>query len=197
MGNLLKTGPGQDPPEAPETAPRPTRAIFSHKLAEQARNPGLKDAAIIEQFGTAAELHELAENIRDRRAKLPPYRYVKCNNPACGRKVRVPYDSPVNGTTGCLVCNFGGFREIGFMIEMSAKEAAQYDKDYDDAFRKWAEQMEKATLHLTNEKLKANGQEPITLEQLRAGREREWAEQCERTRMIAEKRKARQAEVET
>ena len=139
-------------------------------------------------------LHELAEKVRDRRAKLPRYRYVKCNNPACSRRVRVPYDSPVNEKTGCFTCNFGGFRDVGFMVPMSAKEAAEYDRDEETANRVWLEKREKADLYGTNEKLKAEGKEPITLEQLRAERQHYWKVQQEHTEKMGAKLRAANAE---
>jgi hypothetical protein len=173
MEKLLKTGPGTDTTPADLPPPRQTEKLFMHDMNKDGRIPGPDDRELVARHATDAEVAELAKKIRARRAALPPFRFVKCSDPRCGYKARIPYESPVTAGRICIRCNIWAMKEGGFLVEMTKAEAEQFLADEAAAFKKRCEESERREFNWTNDRLRAEGKEPMALEAFRTMRQKQ------------------------
>lgn len=121
------------------------------------------------KYGTRAELGELEAKIRARRAKLPKFVYEVCDG--CGRKWKSLFGDrdlePAGVKRPCIRCNIQRFEGGGFMREMDKKEAAAFDREEAEKWKKGMEKTFRASLFNRNMERQQRGLEPLSPEQFR------------------------------
>ena len=165
------------------------KTILSHKLPkrEQAEAVEARGGFItgrparmtvdsyIAKYGTEEEKAELAKRIEERRAKLPKFIYLICMN--CGRKEKHPYgDRDIYDPSPefCFFCNPRRYVDGGKFREMKKAEATKFDAD-EEAKRKAAnERTLRAGFFKRNQERGQAGLAPLTLEQFKEERKREY-----------------------
>jgi hypothetical protein len=139
------------------------------------RPPRMSPIQYIGKYGTQEEVAEIVRKIEARRAKLPPFTYWVCQS--CGWKSKGPYDDrdfEPDVKKYCLRCNSRLYVDGGIMRQMSKKEAAQYEKDVAEDFKKGVERTKRAAFYAENENRQKQGLEPLTRQEWDENRRRGW-----------------------
>ena len=139
------------------------------------RSGKMTQDAYISKFGTQEEKAELARRIEQRRAKLPKFVYLICMN--CGRKEKHPYgDRDIYDPSPefCFFCNPRRYVDGGKFREMKKAEATKFDAD-EEAKRKAANaRTVQAAFFMRNQERGQAGLLPLTLEQFKEERKKEY-----------------------
>ncbi len=176
-----------------ETTGKKSKRLFTHQLRSGKQDMitrpsggfistyqplGKNPIGYIQKYGTEKEIDELVKKIEARRAKLPKVIYLICDK--CGDRLKLPFgdrDVRAPKIDYCFRCNRDMFKEGGKMRPMTAREAKKFDKDENEKWKQINERMFKAELFHLNQERQKNGRDPLTEEQFRERKKREWQAQ--------------------
>ncbi|MBU1173645.1 MAG: hypothetical protein KKD44_29090 [Proteobacteria bacterium] len=150
------------------------------------RPRGLTGTQYIEKYGLPEEIEEFASLIAARRNKLPRFSYWLCES--CGWKAKLLYDDrdfEPDLKKYCLRCNPHLYIDGSFMRPMTKKEAAQYEKDTVEDFKKGVDRMQKAAFYTENENRQKQGFEPLTRAEWDERRRQAWQAQKAAYRLLS------------
>lgn len=113
-------------------------SLSSAQVEAEKRTGGdrVRDLHVLIEKATDAELASFRAIVEKRVSSIPRFKFWRC--PLCNWLAKLPFREG-RDRQPCLRCNLRLLETGAWMIEMSKREAEQYEKDEADAFRRAVE----------------------------------------------------------